>query len=138
MNTRYLLDKSAFARWPGPAVAAVLDPLSWAGSLAVCGAIEMEILHSARSTSDAERIRDELRGFDRFATPDETWDRAVEVQTLLIAAGNGRALCVADLIVAAVAERHGATVLHYDGDFDMVAEVTGRPTRWVVAAATAH
>ncbi len=60
------------------------------------------------------------------------------MQTLLIAAGNWRAVSVADLIVAAVAERHGATVLHYDGDFDMVAEVTGQPTRWVVPAATAH
>ncbi|TDU04201.1 hypothetical protein EDD99_2656 [Streptomyces sp. 846.5] len=134
---RYLLDKSAFARWPKPAVATVLDRLSSAGRLAVCGAIELEILHSARSKADAERITDELRGFDWLSTPDEIWDRAIEVQTLLIAAGNWRALSVPDLVIAAVAERHGATVLHYDGDYDMITEVTGQPTQWVVAPGTA-
>ena len=137
MSAMYLLDKSAFARWPKPAVAAVLDPLSSAGRLAVCGAIELEILHSARSKADAERISDELHGFDRLPTPDETWDRAVEVQTLLIAAGNWRALSVPDLVIAAVAERQGAIVLHYDGDYDMIAEVTGQRTQWVVPAGTA-
>ena len=137
MSVQYLLDKSAFARWPKPTVAAVLDPLSSAGRLAVCGAIELEILHSARSKSDAERITDELHGFDWLPTPDEIWDRAIEVQTLLIAVGNWRALSIPDLIIAAVAERHGATVLHYDGDYDMIAEVTGQPTQWVVAAGTA-
>jgi predicted nucleic acid-binding protein len=137
VNLRYLLDKSAFARWPKPAVAAVLDQLSSAGRLAVCGAIELEILHSARSKADAERITDELRGFDWLSTPDEIWDRAIEVQTLLIAAGNWRALSVPDLVIAAVAERHGATVLHYDGDYDMIAEVTGQPTQWVAGPGTA-
>lgn len=24
------------------------------------------------------------------------------------------------------------TVLHYDGDFDMIASLTGQPTEWVV------
>jgi predicted nucleic acid-binding protein len=133
----YLLDKSAFARWPKPCVAAVLDPLSSAGRLAVCGAIEMELLHSARSKADAERIKDELLGFDWIPTPDETWDRAMEVQTLLIAAGNWRALSIPDLVIAAAAERHGATVLHYDGDYDMIAQVTQQPTRWVVPPGTA-
>jgi predicted nucleic acid-binding protein len=42
------------------------------------------------------------------------------------------------LVIVAVAERHGATVLHYDGDYDMIAEVTGQPTRWVVPAGTAE
>jgi predicted nucleic acid-binding protein len=137
MSGSYLLDKSAFARWPKPSVAAVLDPLSSAGRLAVCGAIEMEILHSARSTTDAERIMDGLGGFDRLPTPDEIWDRALEVQGLLIAAGNRRALSVPDLVIAAVAERHRVTVLHYDGDYDMIAEATGQPTQWVVPAGSA-
>jgi predicted nucleic acid-binding protein len=39
---------------------------------------------------------------------------------------------VPDLIVAAVAERHGVTVLHDDPDFDHVAAVTGHTVEWVV------
>ncbi|KAA0942873.1 PIN domain nuclease [Streptomyces apricus] len=136
MSDRYLIDKSALARYPKPAVRAVIDPLHNAGLLAVCGAVELEVLHSARTKADAERIRDEMRGFDWLTTPDEAWDRAVEVQALLIDRGNWKALSVADLVIAATAERHGATVLHYDGDYDMISSVTGQPTSWVVPAGT--
>ncbi|WP_405730142.1 PIN domain nuclease [Streptomyces sp. NBC_01537] len=137
MSERFLIDKSALARYPKPAVRAVVDPLHNAGLLAVCGAVELEVLHSARSKADAERIRDEMRGFEWLPTPDEAWDRALDVQTRLIAAGNWKALSVSDLVIAATAERNGVTVLHYDGDYDMIASVTGQPMRWVVAAGTA-
>ncbi len=33
---------------------------------------------------------------------------------------------------AAVAERHGITLLHYDGDFDLIGGVTGQRMQWVV------
>ncbi len=41
---------------------------------------------------------------------------------------------MADLVISAVAERCRVTVLHYDGDFDRVAAVTGQSTEWVVQA----
>ncbi|MFD9690985.1 PIN domain nuclease [Kitasatospora sp. NPDC001309] len=137
MSEHFLIDKSAFARYPKPAIGDVIDRLFNQGRLAICGAVELEILYSARSKADADRIRDGLRGFGWFSTPDEVWDRAIEVQALLTTAGNWRALSVADLIIAATAERHGATVLHYDGDYDMIAAVTGQPTEWVVPPGTA-
>jgi predicted nucleic acid-binding protein len=37
-----------------------------------------------------------------------------------------------DLLLAAVAERRGVTLLHYDADFDLVAEITGQAARWIV------
>lgn len=54
-------------------------------------------------------------------------DRAVEVQELLADRGQHRAPSVADLLVAAVAERVGLTVLHVDKDFELIAEITGQP-----------
>jgi predicted nucleic acid-binding protein len=36
-----------------------------------------------------------------------------------------------DLIIAATAELSGATVLHYDEDYDRIAKVTGQPVEWV-------
>jgi predicted nucleic acid-binding protein len=36
------------------------------------------------------------------------------------------------LVIAAVAEHHDATVLHYDSGFDLIAEITGHPMEWVV------
>lgn len=136
MPERFLIDKSALARYPKPVVRTVVEPLHIAGLLAVCGAVELELLHSARSKADAERIREELQGFDRLPAPDEVWDRALEVQTRLISDGDWRALSVADLVIAATAERSGATVLHYDADYDMIAAVTGQPMRWVVPRGT--
>jgi len=134
---RYLLDKSALARWPKSAVAPVLDELSDRGLLAVCGAVEIEVIHSARTAKDAQRARWLLRGFDWLAMPDEIWDRAIDVQVQALHKGNHRALSMADLLVAATAERHGVTVLHYDGDFDMIAAITGQPAVWVVPAGSA-
>lgn len=137
MTERFLIDKSALARYPKPPVRRVLDPLHSAGLLALCGAIELEVLHSARGRSEAQEIREELRGFDWLVTYDEAWDRAVEVQAELIEAGTWKAVSLPDLVIAATAELHGATVLHYDGDYDMIAEVTGQPMRWVVPRGTA-
>jgi hypothetical protein len=66
---RYLLDKSALARWAKPPVAPVLDELSDRGLLAVCGAVEIEVIHSARTVKEAQRVRWLLRGFDWLASP---------------------------------------------------------------------
>ena len=38
---------------------------------------------------------------------------------------------IADLVIAAAAEAAGATVLHYDADFDRVAKLTGQPVKWI-------
>lgn len=129
---RYLIDKSAPARWPTPSVAPRLDALSRRGLLAVCGAVEIELSCSARSKSDILRIQEELCGFDWLPMPDEVWDRAAEIQRALVENGTWRAVSGMDLVIAATAERHGVSVLHYDGGYDMIAAVTGQPAEWVV------
>jgi predicted nucleic acid-binding protein len=133
----YLADKSALARWRKPAVAPILNELSARGLLAICGAVEYEVLYSVRDRADLERVHDMLSGFAWLPTPDEVWDRVNHLQIALIHAGKQPALSLPDLVIAATAERHGATVLHYDGDYDMIAAITGQPTQWVVPAATA-
>ncbi|QKW21124.1 PIN domain nuclease [Kitasatospora sp. NA04385] len=134
---RFLLDKSAMARWGKPTVRPVLDDLSQRALLAVSAAVEMEVLHSARSAAEADRLSRLLRGFDYLPCTDEVWDRAKDIQRRALFRGNHRALSMADMLIAATAERHGATVLHYDGDYDMIAAITGQSTRWVVPAGTA-
>jgi predicted nucleic acid-binding protein len=54
-------------------------------------------------------------------------DRAVEVLTLLADRGQHRAPSIPDLMIAAVAELAGLTVLHLDKDFEVVADITGQP-----------
>jgi hypothetical protein len=39
-----------------------------------------------------------------------------------------------DLPIAAAAEAADVAVLHYDEDYDRIAEITGQPTRWLAPA----
>ncbi|MEU8137429.1 PIN domain nuclease [Streptodolium elevatio] len=136
-TSRYLVDKSALARWNRPAVGEVLSDLSHRGLLAVTGVVEYEVLYSARSLDEARRMRRLLSGFDYVHCGDEVWDRVREVQVRAIEKGFHRALSMADALIAAAAERHDLVVLHYDGDYDMIASITGQPTQWVVPAGQA-
>lgn len=137
MSHRYLIDKSALARRTRPAVREALNPLHERGLLCVTGAVEVEILYSARNANEANQLRRWLTGFDYLPCPDEVWDAALDIQRQAIAKGNHRALSMADLLIAATAQRHGATVLHYDGDYDQIEAITGYPSRWVVEPGTA-
>ncbi len=46
---------------------------------------------------------------------------------LLADRGQHRAPSIADLMIAAIAEKSSLTVLAMDKDFDLIAEVTGQP-----------
>ncbi|MFJ6217243.1 PIN domain nuclease [Streptomyces sp. NPDC092296] len=136
MQDRYLIDKSALARWTKPGVKEVLKPLHERYLLAVCQPTEYEMIHSARDNAEATRISTWLHAFDYLHT-DDAFSRALEIQRYALNAGSHRALSLPDLLIAATAEANRRTVLHYDGDFDMIASLTGQPTEWVVPPGTA-
>jgi predicted nucleic acid-binding protein len=64
--------------------------------------------------------------------PDTAWTRAATIQAELAISAQHNAPSVVDLLIAACAEHHGLTVLHYDADFDTITSVTGIPSEWVV------
>lgn len=129
---RYLVDKSALARMDRPLVQDRLAPLLLAGLVATCSLIDLEVLFSSRSPAEYEELRLERLGFERLDTEQVDWDRALAVQRLLAQASRHRVAGIPDLVIAAVAERHRVTVLHYDRDFDALSEVTGQAVEWVV------
>lgn len=137
MQDRYLIDKSALARWTKASVREVLKPLHERYLLAVCQPTEYEMVHSARDSAEATRISTWLHAFDYLRTDDDSFTRALEVQRHALNAGFHRALSLPDLLIAATAEQNRATILHYDGDFDMIASITGQPTQWVVPPGSA-
>jgi hypothetical protein len=47
-----------------------------------------------------------------------------------------RAVPLPDLLIAACAEGAALTVLHYDADYDRIAELTGQAVRWIVPRGT--
>ena len=137
MQDRYVIDKSALARWTKPSVKEVLKPLHERCLLAVCRPTEYEMIHSARDGSEATRISTWLHAFDYLSTDDDAFARALEVQRHALNAGFHRALSLPDLLIAATAELNRRTILHYDGDFDMIASLTGQPAEWVVPPGSA-
>ena len=60
-------------------------------------------------------------------TSPQAEERAVALQGLLAQRRHHRAPSVPDLLVSAIAETAGLTVLHVDKDFELIASITGQP-----------
>jgi predicted nucleic acid-binding protein len=128
-----LADKSALARLHLPQVGTVLTPLLLTGEVATCSVVELEVLYSVRNHADFVRTRaTRSLAFRLIATSQDDFDRATDVMEALARHGHHRATGLPDLLIAAVAERAGLTVLHYDADYDLIAAVTHQPMQWVV------
>ena len=89
----------------------------------------LEVGYSARSWQDARTMlaRPPLSSMPVENLTPAIEDRAVEVQLLLAREGHHRAPSIPDLVIAAVAELAGLTVLHPDKDFELIASITGQP-----------
>lgn len=134
MAPRYLADKSALTRRETrPEVRAVIEPLLLAGQIATCGIVDLELLYSASSPSVYAALAAVLRALPRVPVTEAVLDRALEVQGLLAKRSQHRGVPLPDLIVAACAEGAGLAVLHYDADYERIAQITDQPTQWVIA-----
>lgn len=134
---RYLVDTSVWARRDNDLVTRQLTPLIGSGLVATCSVLDAEALYSSRSPDHYEWIRTNRYEAYEFLVADQVvWDRVLDVQRLLARRSMTRAVGINDLLIAAVAEHHGVTVLHYDADFDHVATITGQPVEWVVPRGT--
>ena len=124
-----MVDKSAYQRLSdSPDVALWLERLQ-RGLLHVAAVTVLEIGYSARNSRDWHEVREvpplSLMPCKRMS--EFTERRAIEVQGKLATHGLHRGPSVPDLIIAAVAEEAGLTVLHVDRDFELIAEITGQP-----------
>ncbi len=119
----WVLDKSAAARADDPVVASELARL--AGSLFVCPVGELEQLFSARSASDYDALKSDLRTiFPLVAAPPDIFERALQLQQdLAHHHGMWHRTPIPDLLIAETALHHGLGVAHVDADFDRIAEV---------------
>ena len=134
--TAWLIDKSALVR-----LDASPDAAEWAsriqrGLVRVSTVTRLEIGFSARSAQDIQRSFAEppLSAMPvEYLTP-AIEDRAIAVQLALAQTGHHRAPSVPDLLIAATAEGAGLTVLHFDKDFRLIADVTGQPLERLVVA----
>jgi predicted nucleic acid-binding protein len=133
---QYLGDKSALARLHQDEVLHRVSALYLSGQIATCGMTDLELLYSARDGDDHRELGLDRRLLPRAPCGDPAFDRAIEVQGALAERGWHRSVGLEHLVVAAAAEHAGLAVLHYDQDFDRIAEITGQPMEWVVPRGT--
>jgi predicted nucleic acid-binding protein len=84
-----------------------------------------------RETANQEWLELLDATFAWVAVPDQVFSRATEIQAAMTGRGTHRSAGAIDLLLAATAELHGLTLVHYDHHFDEVTKVTGQPTTWI-------
>jgi predicted nucleic acid-binding protein len=130
----YLADTSVMNRAGKATVVARLQALE---PPAICALTALELGYGARNRAEHDALMESLRGFPWVPITETAWATALRTQAALTTRAQHRGIHVPDLLVAAAAQEHGLTVLHYDHDFDRIAKVTGQPVEWVVPAGTA-
>lgn len=129
MSRLALLDTSAWARLvdgrlAGAPADRVLDALA-GGRIAMTEPLLMEILYSATDAHAFRARQEELAALPLLRLDDRAAARAVAAQADLAGApGVSHRVKPIDLLVAAVADVHEADVVHYDHDYDILAEHT--------------
>lgn len=135
---KHLADKSAFEQQRhSEAADAILRALAAEGALHMTEIVALELLYSTRSRTDYDARRSQMESLPWLHLDESVAAQALDLQGRLAARGQHRRP-IPDLLIAATALVHDATVLHYDHDFDLIAEVSGLDARWIIPPGTGH
>jgi predicted nucleic acid-binding protein len=136
-----LLDNSAWARLLQGAVpkgrAEVVGDWMEQHEIAVCMPFLLEAGYSAQSAAKHRAMMVEFERLPRIAIDSEAERLALQAQRELAEIGHHR-LSPMDVMIAACAHRAEAGVLHYDSDYDLLAEHTSLmfESEWLAAPGT--
>jgi predicted nucleic acid-binding protein len=111
-----LLDKSAWVRGG--------EELLELGELCLCAVTRLEILFSARSPDDYERLDEDLSAFRDLRVDASTMASALTAQREL-ARRSAHRVPIPDLVIGACAQQNGAAVAHVDRHYDVLADALG-------------
>jgi predicted nucleic acid-binding protein len=130
----WLIDKSALERLGNSPDVEVWAARIQRGLVRITTVTLLEVGYSARSPTD---LQTSLQSPPVSAMPVEYLtpsieERALALLTLLAERAQHRAPSVPDLLIAAVGELAGLTVLHLDKDYELIAEITGQPIERLV------
>ncbi len=106
------------------------------GTILVCDLVVLELV---RLAPNERRARDVAARLDAFATipmPESLWRRARETQLALAEVGVHRSVPATDLVIAAAAESAAVPLLHYDLDYERIAEVSELEHQWLLPRGT--
>jgi predicted nucleic acid-binding protein len=121
-----------------PELRGSFDRMMVEGVIGTCAMVTLELLRSARNGREFDERRVEMAELPQCPIAAAEWSRAIDVYRELAHQGGAhqRSVGHADLLIAAAAETAGVELLHYDEDFERIAEITGQPTRWIAPRGT--
>ena len=127
--TILVADTSVWARRAHGSIADRWDAETLEDAIAITPMVRLEVLYTARSARDYVAIDAELDSLHQVPCDEAAFARALGVQRALAHKGgfHHRSVGIADLLIAAAAELAGATVWHYDEDFDRIGRSPGNP-----------
>jgi predicted nucleic acid-binding protein len=124
---RVLLDTSAWTRFGNPNLApgrvSELGAAVSAARLIVSLPFLLEVGYSARDAEEHARLVERLTNMPALEIDAAAEARALDAQQQLARTGHHR-LPPGDVTIAALADRYGVGVLHYDRHFDLISERT--------------
>lgn len=127
MTATLLLDNSAWVRLgdtglPSRRADELADQFE-SGRIATCLPFLLEAGYSARTARENDQLLAELLSLPHHRFDEAAEQRALRAQAQLARVGHHR-LPPVDLLIAALADRHGLGILHYDHDYDLIVEKT--------------
>lgn len=130
----FLVDSSVWQRvGRSREVRLALEDCASAGYLCVSAPIILELGFSAPDPSAWDRVMGDVGDLIELPLTGRTREVAAQLQGLLWHRGLVREVGVFDTLTAATALEHGATVIHYDRDFELLASVSPDfHQRWAV------
>lgn len=107
----------------GPGLRARITYLQGLGLAATTNIVVFELLRGARDVSNYQELATGLGTLPLLPIPAERWQEAARLGFEL-RVHHGLSFPSADLLIAAVAIAHDATLIHRDSDFDLIAKHT--------------
>jgi predicted nucleic acid-binding protein len=132
-----LVDTSAWARAGQPSARDRWLAALLADRLRLSPVVRAEILLSARGGSQFDQLSERLDML-RVAPLSAAVVRAAETAMRALAhrSSGAQRMPIVDYLVAAAAQEHAAAVIHYDRDYDLLAEVLEFESVWLAPAGT--
>jgi predicted nucleic acid-binding protein len=107
-----------------------------AGLVLVCDLVILELTRLAPTEGRARDIADRLGAFEAIPMSNLLWSQARRTQLALAANGDHRRVPPADLLLAGAAEEAGVALVHYDRDYERIAEASALHHQWLAPDGT--
>ena len=129
----FIADTSAWARSNHPRVRPRFAEAAANGQIVTCPLVNLELLHSTRDGDQYDETSERLSRLRDVPVTRSVTNAALMAQRALahVRPLHHRSVNIADLLIAACAADAAIGVLHYDEDFDRLADVLAFESRWI-------